>query len=53
MRFLNPVHTMKRLEIVRGVETSEDTLATAVELGRRMGKETVVIREQEPVVGSR
>lgn len=52
MRFLNPVHTMKRLEIVRGVETSEATLATAVVVGRRMGKETVVVREQEPVVGS-
>jgi 3-hydroxybutyryl-CoA dehydrogenase len=50
MRFLNPVQTVKRLEIVRGVETSEATLATAVEVGRRMGKETVVV-EEEPVVG--
>jgi 3-hydroxybutyryl-CoA dehydrogenase len=52
MRFLHPVHTMKRLEIVRGAETSEATLAIAVEVGRRMGKETVVVREQEPVIGS-
>jgi len=49
MRFLNPVHTMKRLEIVRGVQTSEAALATAVEVGKRMGKETVVV--EEPVVG--
>ena len=52
MRFLHPVHTMKRLEIVRGAETSAATLAIAVEVGRRMGKQTVVVREQEPVVGS-
>src|SRR5215472_9751366 len=45
MHFFNPVHNMKLLEVVRGLETSEATLAAAVEAGRRMGKETVVIRE--------
>ena len=45
MRFLNPVHQMKRLEIVRALETDDDTLAAVVEVGKRMGKEVVVIKE--------
>jgi len=38
MHFFNPVHKMKLLEIVRGLETDEDTLATAAEVGRRRAK---------------
>jgi 3-hydroxybutyryl-CoA dehydrogenase len=53
MHFFNPVHKMKLLEIVRALETDEDTLATAVEVGRRMGKEVVVIRESPGFVTSR
>jgi 3-hydroxybutyryl-CoA dehydrogenase len=45
MRFLNPVREMTLLEIVRTLETDEDTLAAAVEVGRRMGKEVAVIKE--------
>ena len=45
MRFVNPVHQMKLLEIVRALETDDDTLAAAVEVGKRMGKEVVVIKE--------
>ncbi len=45
MRFLNPVYTMKLLEIVRALETDDDTLAAAVAVGKRMGKEVVVIKE--------
>jgi 3-hydroxybutyryl-CoA dehydrogenase len=45
MRFLNPVNQMKRLEIVRALETDDDTLAAVVEVGKRMGKEVVVIKE--------
>ena len=43
--FFNPVHLMKLLELVRGLETSEATLATLREVGRRMGKEVVVVRD--------
>src|SRR5579863_5157510 len=53
MHFFNPVHKMKLLEIVRGLETDEDTLATGVEVGQRMGKEVVVIRESPGFVTSR
>src|SRR6516164_6667984 len=45
MHFFNPVHKMKLLEIVRALETSEDTLAAAVDVGKRMGKEVVAIKE--------
>jgi 3-hydroxybutyryl-CoA dehydrogenase len=45
MRFVNPVHQMKLLEIVRTLETDDDTLAAVVEVGRRMGKEVLVIKE--------
>ena len=53
MHFFNPVHKMKLLEVVRGVETDADTLATAVDVGRRMGKEVVVIKEAPGFITSR
>jgi len=53
MHFFNPVHKMKLLEIVRALETDDDTLATAVEVGRRMGKEVVVIKEAPGFITSR
>jgi 3-hydroxybutyryl-CoA dehydrogenase len=53
MHFFNPVPKMKLLEIVRALETDADTLATAVDVGQRMGKEVVVIRESPGFVTSR
>jgi 3-hydroxybutyryl-CoA dehydrogenase len=53
MHFFNPVHKMKLLEVVRGLETDDDTLATAVEVGQRMGKEVVVIKEAPGFITSR
>ena len=45
MHFFNPVHKMKLLEIVRALETDDETIAAAAEVGTRMGKEVVVIKE--------
>ena len=53
MHFFNPVHKMKLLEIVRALETDEETLATGVEVGKRMGKEVVVIKESPGFITSR
>jgi 3-hydroxybutyryl-CoA dehydrogenase len=53
MHFFNPVHKMKLLEVVRALETDEETLATAIEIGRRMGKEVVVIKESPGFITSR
>jgi 3-hydroxybutyryl-CoA dehydrogenase len=53
MHFFNPVHKMKLIEIVRALETDDHTVATAVEVGRRMGKEVVVVKESPGFVTSR
>ena len=53
MHFFNPVHKMKLLEVVRALETDDNTLAAAVDVGRHMGKEVVVIRESPGFITSR
>ena len=53
MHFFNPVHKMKLLEIVCALETDDDTLQSAAEVGRRMGKEVVVIKESPGFITSR
>ena len=53
MHFFNPVHKMKLLEVVRALETDDDTVKTAAEVGRRMGKEVVVIKESPGFITSR
>lgn len=53
MHFFNPVHKMKLLEVVRALETDDETLATAVEVGKRMGKDVVVIKESPGFITSR
>lgn len=53
MHFFNPVHRMKLLEVVRGLETGDDAIATALMVGEKMGKEGVVVRESPGFVTSR
>jgi 3-hydroxybutyryl-CoA dehydrogenase len=53
LHFFNPVPKMKLLEIVRGLETSDETIATCREAGARMGKEVVVVREAPGFITSR
>jgi 3-hydroxybutyryl-CoA dehydrogenase len=53
MHFFNPVHKMKLLEVVRALETDEHTLGAAIEVGERMGKEVVVIKESPGFITSR
>jgi 3-hydroxybutyryl-CoA dehydrogenase len=53
MHFFNPVHKMKLLEIVRALETDDETIAAASEVGRNMGKEVVVIKESPGFITSR
>jgi 3-hydroxybutyryl-CoA dehydrogenase len=53
MHFFNPVHKMKLLEVVRALETDDGTIAAVVEVGRRMGKEVVVIKESPGFITSR
>src|SRR3954469_23000736 len=53
MHFFNPVHKMKLIEIVRASQTDDETIAAAVEVGKRMGKEIVVIKESPGFITSR
>jgi 3-hydroxybutyryl-CoA dehydrogenase len=53
MHFFNPVHKMKLLEVVRALETDDETIAAAAEVGRQMGKEVVVIKESPGFITSR
>jgi 3-hydroxybutyryl-CoA dehydrogenase len=43
--WFNPPPVMGLIEVVRGIETSDETLAATLELARRYGKETVVCRK--------
>jgi 3-hydroxybutyryl-CoA dehydrogenase len=53
LHFFNPVPKMKLLEIVRALETSEETVLSCREVGVKMGKEVVVIRESPGFITSR
>lgn len=53
MHFFNPVHKMPLVEIVRGLETSDDTVETIRKVAEKMGKDTVVINEFPGFVTSR
>jgi 3-hydroxybutyryl-CoA dehydrogenase len=53
MHFFNPVHKMKLLEVVRALETDDETIAAAFGVGRSMGKEVVVIKESPGFITSR
>ena len=43
--FFNPVPVMKLLEVIKGYETSDETLKIALEWGKSLGKETIVVNE--------
>lgn len=53
MHFFNPVQKMPLVEIVRGLETSDDTATAIKRVAEKMGKETVVINEFPGFVTSR
>lgn len=53
MHFFNPVHKMKLVEIVRGLETDGATIEITRQVAERMGKQTVVIKESPGFITSR
>jgi 3-hydroxybutyryl-CoA dehydrogenase len=53
MHFFNPVHKMKLIEIIRGLETSDETVELTKTLGQLLGKETVEVNEFPGFVTSR
>jgi len=53
MHFFNPVPKMKLVEVVRGLDSAPEAIDATVEVARRMGKETVVVRESPGFITSR
>ena len=53
MHFFNPVHKMKLVEIVRALESPPETLEAVEEVARRMGKQTVLVRESPGFITTR
>lgn len=45
MHFFNPVHQMPLVEVIRGKDTSEETIAAVVAYAARMGKSPIVVND--------
>jgi 3-hydroxybutyryl-CoA dehydrogenase len=45
LHFMNPVPVMRLIEIVPGLETSEETIALALDLAKRLGKTPVLCKD--------
>jgi 3-hydroxybutyryl-CoA dehydrogenase len=51
--FFNPVPVMRLLEIIRGHQTSDETLETAREWGKKIGKDVIIVKEAPAFVVNR
>ena len=53
MHFFNPVHIMRLVEIVVGKQTSDETVEAVTEVGRKMRKEPIVVKDVPGFASSR
>ncbi|HET9950745.1 MAG TPA: 3-hydroxybutyryl-CoA dehydrogenase [Candidatus Eisenbacteria bacterium] len=53
MHFMNPVPLMPLVEVVRGLDTGEETVAETVELSKALGKTPVVVADRPGFVSNR
>ncbi len=53
LHFFNPPHRMPLVEVVRGTQTDDDTLATAFRLAVRLGKTPIVVEDSPGFVVNR
>jgi 3-hydroxybutyryl-CoA dehydrogenase len=53
MHFFNPVHKMKLVELVMGLDTSEATIARARDYAEAIGKTSIVVNETPGLTTSR
>ncbi|MBI4320548.1 MAG: 3-hydroxyacyl-CoA dehydrogenase family protein [Chloroflexi bacterium] len=51
--WFNPAVIMKLIEVVRGLDTSDETLQTMLELAKAFGKETVVCKDSQGFITTR
>jgi len=47
MHFFNPVDKMPLVEVIRGTQTSDESVATIVALSKRLGKTPIVVKDKE------
>lgn len=53
MHFFNPVPVMKLMEIVRGLNTSDETIQTALEVGEKLEKVTIISKDSAGFIVNR
>ncbi|MFS0750988.1 3-hydroxyacyl-CoA dehydrogenase NAD-binding domain-containing protein [Oceanobacillus sp. 1P07AA] len=53
MHFFNPVHQMKLVEVIRGIETSDETVNVINSVAKQLNKDTVEVNEFPGFVTSR
>ena len=53
MHFFNPVHIMRLVEIVVGKQTGDETVQTVTEIGRKLRKEPIVVKDVPGFASSR
>jgi 3-hydroxybutyryl-CoA dehydrogenase len=53
MHFFNPVHKMKLVELVRGLATSDETVALTREYSDAIGKTSIIVNESPGLTTSR
>ncbi|QCK85952.1 3-hydroxyacyl-CoA dehydrogenase [Phreatobacter aquaticus] len=53
MHFFSPANVMRLLEVVRGAKTAPDVIATAMKLGKQIGKVAVLVGVCHGFVGNR
>ena len=53
LHFFNPVHLMKLVEVVRAQQSSEEAVRAALDLGLRMDKDPILVRDTPGFASSR
>ncbi|CAN5682087.1 3-hydroxyacyl-CoA dehydrogenase family protein [soil metagenome] len=53
LHFFNPVHIMRLLEVVRGKETTDESLTRALAFAAQIGKEAIVVTDTPGFASSR
>jgi 3-hydroxybutyryl-CoA dehydrogenase len=48
LHFFNPVPLMRLVEVIRGMRTSDETIAVSMDLARKLGKEPVEVKTDIP-----
>lgn len=48
MHFFNPAQVVRLVEVIRGSQTSDETIEAIIDISKKMGKEPVVIKKDIP-----